>query len=133
MAGFQVLTEAIIAYVFEEGQPHQRELIRLVDSLSDEDKWFFRMASLNFGKKKVQNQLQAADIVAYESMKEIVRKVNPLNERRARLSGLNLASNPARNKWFYCEEYAFLNAIKNAVMRAKAYPEPKKKAKSAER
>ena len=115
----------IIAYVFEEGQPHQRKLARLVDCLTDEEKWFFRMTSLSFGKKKTLNPLQAADVVAYESMKEIVRKVNPFNERRARLSGLNLASNPARNRWFYCEEYAFLNTIENATLRAQPYSKPR--------
>ena len=66
--------------------------------------------------------LQAADVVAYESTKEISRKLNPLNQRRARLSGINLANNPERNRWLYCEKYAFVKTIRDAELRAIAYP-----------
>lgn len=120
-AAQNIINHPVIAYVFEEGQPHEKQLTRLVESLMEEDRWFFRMASVSFGKKKLLNPLQAADVVAYESTKEIARKVNPLNERRARLSGINLASDPARNKWFYCERYAFLGALRAAEIRAKEY------------
>jgi hypothetical protein len=120
-AAKSIINHPVITYIFEEGQPHQRQLTGLVETLTDEDKWFFRMASLIFGKKKMLNPLQAADVVAYESMKEIARKVNPFNERRARLSGINLASDRERNQWLYCEHYAFLGAIRDAELRVKDY------------
>ncbi len=131
-AAENIINHPVIAYIFEEGSPQDKQLNRLVESLTDEDKWFFRMASLTFAKKKLLNPLQAADVVAYESTKEVARKVNPFNERRARLSGVNLASDPTRNKWFYCEKYAFLGALKNEALRARDYaarhPEQKTKA-----
>lgn len=120
-AARNIINHQVIGYVFEEGQPHERQLKRLVETFTDEDKWFFRMAFLRFGKKKDLNPLQAADVVAYESMKEIVRKVKPLNERRARLSAINLASDNVRNEWLYCEKYAFFNSIRQAELRAKDY------------
>ncbi len=123
-AAQNIINHPIIAYIFEEGSPQDKQLRRLVETLTEEDQWFFRMASLTFAKKKSLNPLQAADVVAYESTKECARKLNPLNERRARLSGMNLASDPARNKWFYCEKYAFIGAIEQAVIRANAYRKP---------
>lgn len=120
-AAEHIINHPVIAYVFEEGPPHDKQLSRLVKTLTDEDKWFFRMASLSFGQKKLLNPLQAADVVAYESTKEIARKVNPFNKRRARLSGINLANDPERNKWLYCEKYAFLATIRDAGLRTKDY------------
>jgi hypothetical protein len=133
-AAENIINYPVIAYIFEEGQPHQRQLNQFVKTLTDEDTWFFRMASLTFAKKKL-NPLQAADVVAYESTKEIARKINPLNKRGARLSGINLASDHARNKWLYCGQYDFIKSISDAELRAKDYaarhPEAKTKAHEA--
>ena len=130
MVGFwgasNIINDPIIAYIFEEGQPHQKQLSRLVNTLTDEDKWFFRMASLRFAPKKGMNglsPLQAADMVAYESMKEIARQINPANERKARLSGVNLASDRTRNQWLYSGQYDFIKSIRDAALRASDYAE----------
>jgi hypothetical protein len=48
-AAENIINHPIIAYVFEEGPPHDKQLSRLVETFTDEDKWFFRMASLSFG------------------------------------------------------------------------------------
>jgi Protein of unknown function (DUF3800) len=120
-AAEHIINHPVITYIFEEGQPHERQLNRLFDTLTDEDKWFFRMTSLKFDKKRSLNPLQAADVVAYESMKEIERKVNPLNKRAARLSGINLASDPTRNVWRYCGEFDFIATIRDAERRATDY------------
>jgi hypothetical protein len=134
MVGFwaaeKIIHHPIIAYIFEEGQPHQRQLSRLVETLTDEDKWFFRMASLTFAPKKGMNglsPLQAADIVAYESMKEIARQINPSNRRDARLSGKNLASDQTRNQWRYSMRYDFIKSISDAELRSKDYAERHRK------
>jgi Protein of unknown function (DUF3800) len=128
-AAENIINYPVIAYIFEEGQPHERQMARLVETLTDEDKWFFRMASLIFAKKKSLNPLQAADVVAYESMKEIARSINPLNKRGSRLSGINLARDRTRNQWLFCGEYDFIASIKSAELRAKDYadrhPDPR--------
>jgi hypothetical protein len=123
-AATHIINHQVIAYVFEEGQPHERQLNRLIETLTDEDKWYFRMASLTFANKKGDgsiNALQAADMVAYEAMKEIERKVNPFNERKVRLSGMNLAEDRTRNQFLYCEYFAFLGAIRDQEMRSGDY------------
>jgi hypothetical protein len=120
-AAQNIINHPVIGYIFEDGQPHKKQLRRLEDTFTDEDKWFFRMAFLNFGKKKEMNPLQSADVVAYESTKEIARKVNPLNKRGARLSGINLASDPTRNAWLYCGEFDLIQTIRDAELRAKDY------------
>jgi hypothetical protein len=130
MVGFwaaqKIINHPIIAYIFEEGQPHQRQLSRLVETLTDEDKWFFRMASVMFAPKKGENgvsPLQAADIVAYESMREIARQITPTNRREARLSGKNLARDRERNQWLYSVRNDFIKSISDAELRAKDYAE----------
>ncbi|MFN2492253.1 MAG: DUF3800 domain-containing protein [Pyrinomonadaceae bacterium] len=120
-AASNIVNHPVIAYIFEEGQPHQRQLSRLVDSLTDEDKSFFRMASLSFAGKKSLNPLQSADVVAYEASKEATRRLDPDNPRRARLSGLNLASDPSKNIWRYCGRQDFLDTLRDAELRAKDY------------
>lgn len=123
-AAFHIVNHPVIEYVFEEGQPHQKQINRMIETLTDEDRWFFRMASIRFAPKKGRsglNPLQSADMVAYEATKDISRKLNPLNTRKARLSGLNLASDPSRHIWRYCGRLDFIETISDAEKRAKEY------------
>lgn len=121
-AAYNIINHQIIAYIFEQS-PHDKKLKQLfTEGLGEADRWFFRMASLDVADKRVEWPLQAADMLVYEANKEIVRKLNLTNPRPARLSGMNLANNPQRERWFYCEKLAFLEAIDEAALRAKAYP-----------
>lgn len=120
-AAKNIINHPVIAYIFEQS-PQDRKLKKLfTETLSDEDRWFFRMASLTVADKRIVSPLQAADMLAYEANKEVVRKLNPINPRPVRLSGKNLANNPDRDKWYYCEKFAFLGAIEQAALRTKAY------------
>lgn len=126
-AAGNILNHPVIAYIFEQS-PQDKKLRKLfTETLTDEDRWFFRMASLTVADKRIVSPLQAADMLAYEANKEVVRKLTPVNARPVRLSGKNLAIHPERDKWFYCEHYAFLGAIRDAALRAKAYPKSEKK------
>jgi hypothetical protein len=115
-----------MAYTFELGSHYQGQLKTLLANLSDEDRFFFRFGSLTFADKKLTRPLQAADMVAYESTKEIARKLDSFNERPARLSGINLGKTK-RDQWFYCEKFAFVGTIHDAALRAKAYQKNKAK------
>ena len=79
-----------MSYVFELGSQYQGKLRTLLSSLPDEDRGWFRFGSLRFADKKSTRPLQAADIVVYESMKDVARRLDETNQRPARLSGLNL-------------------------------------------
>jgi hypothetical protein len=120
-AARNIINYPLIAYIFEKGSPHDNKLKRLfTEEFTDEDRWFFRMASLAFVDKKIMSPLQAADIVAYESRKEIVRRLDVANPRPARLSGINLGKTN-RDVWMYCEKYDFIKSIGDAELRAKDY------------
>ena len=124
-AAHKIINHQIIAYVFEQS-PHDGKLRKLfTEVLTDEDRWFFRMASLTVADKRIITPLQAADVVAYESTKEIARKLNASNTRPARMSGLNLGKNRERDVWLYCDRLAFVESIAQAKVRAKAYPKKK--------
>lgn len=128
-AAEKIINHPIIAYVFEQGSAHDKQVKRLLDEeLPDEDRWFFRMATLTLADKRILTPLQAADIAAYEAMKEIARILNASNQRPARLSGVNLGKT-RRDIWLYCGREDFLSSIEQAALRAKAYPESAKKAK----
>jgi hypothetical protein len=116
-AAENIINHPVIAYVFENG-PEDRRLNHLVDSLTDEDRWYFRMASLTFAPKTL-NPLQSADVVAYEATKEISRTLDPLTQRKARKSALNLAGDRERNQWLYCGTQQFIRTLSDAKIRSK--------------
>lgn len=125
-AAENIINHPLIAYVFEKGSEHDKQVKKLLDAeLPDEDRWFFRMASLTHVDKKVKTPLQAADVVAYEAMKEITRRLNAENQRSARLSGINLGKTK-RDIWLYCGKIDFISSIEQAELRAKAYHKSEK-------
>lgn len=128
-AAGNIINHPLITYVFEEGSDHDNEVKKLLyEELPDEDRRFFRMASLRHVKKKMP-PLQAADVVAYEAMKEVTRRLNTENQRPARLSGINLGKTK-RDIWRYCGTIDFISSIEQAELRAKAYPKSEKVANS---
>lgn len=127
-AAEKLIHHPLIAYIFEQGSEHDKQVKRLLDEeLPDEDRWFFRLASLKHVDKKTGGMppLQAADIVAYEAMKEIARRLNTEKQRPARLSGINLGKTN-RDIWLYCGKRDFISSIEQAELRAKAYPKSEK-------
>jgi hypothetical protein len=56
-AAENLIHHPIIAYIFEEGQPHQRELKRLADGLADEDKWFWSDLDLERSNATIRRTL----------------------------------------------------------------------------
>jgi hypothetical protein len=66
--------------------------------------------------------LQAADIFAYEAMKEIERLLTPNNRRAARESGKHLSRRES-DYWAYCEKSSLIQSYEDALRRREAYPD----------
>ena len=62
-----------IAYIFEGGAAHRGELDEIYKRIAknEDAKRRYRLISLTYADKKEVNPLQAADILAYESYKNI--------------------------------------------------------------
>lgn len=112
-----------LAYVLEQGFKNDKHLRRVFnEELREEDRNFFRIGSLTLADKKAMMPLQAADIYAYEAMKEIARQLTPDNKRGARESGKNLIRREY-DLWRYCERTALVAAYEGALRRRIAYPD----------
>jgi hypothetical protein len=82
-----------IAYVFERGSGLGNDIIALLQSMSEDPirNQRFRLGTWTFAGKKDFCQLQAADLLAYESNKEMLNAVIPGQPtRRMRKSAINL-------------------------------------------
>lgn len=107
-----------IDYVFEQGSQHQSQLKAFIESMSEQDRQFYRIGTYTFGDKKLA-PLQAADIAAYESTREIVRQRTAYNQPPPRRSGINLCR--TKNvRWVHCEQEAFIKTLQDAALRARA-------------
>lgn len=88
-----------MAYVFEKGSKHDRQLQMLISEfMSGENNHLYLPGSVVFEPKQLP-ALQAADVLAYETRKEMSRRVSK-HARQPRLSLRNLAD-PSRDEWFY--------------------------------
>jgi hypothetical protein len=92
-----------IAYVFESGSDRQKIVNRSFQHayLDEEKRREYRIGSWAFADKRDVNPLQAADILAYETTKEMCRRLDAGSTRRMRLSIQNLAKKAHLNEWFY--------------------------------
>lgn len=112
-----------ITYVFEQGSKYDKPLRRQFnEELREEDRNYYRIGSLTLGDKREAVPLQAADIFAYEAMKEIERLLAPTNRRAARESGKNLNRRES-DYWAYCEKSALVLSYEDALRRRAAYPD----------
>ena len=110
-----------ISYVFEQGSRHDKHLRRLFnEELRDEDRNFFRVGSFELADKRVKSPLQAADILAYETTKEVVRRLTPVNPRVVRESIRNLGRVEI-DQWLYCEKSSLIGSYNDALLRRRAY------------
>ncbi len=92
-----------ISYIFESGSDRQQVVnLSLKHAYLDEEKRReYRIGSWTFADKKDVNPLQAADIIAYETTKEMCRRLDAGNTRPVRRSMENLAKHAHLNHWFY--------------------------------
>jgi hypothetical protein len=95
-----------IRYVFEQGTVNDKQLSRLFnDLLSEEQKLQYRIKNCEFGTKILQ-PLQAADILAVETRKEMSRRLETNKPRGTRKSILNLHV-PTLDNWCYMDKAEF--------------------------
>ena len=88
--------------------------------LPDEDRQFFRVGSFQHKDRREVIPLQAADILAYETCKEVVRRLTVGNQRPVR----EFIENPGKNEtdgWRYCEKTQLLESVKGRLSRRRAY------------
>jgi hypothetical protein len=111
-----------LAYTFEQGSKHDKHLRRIfTEELREEDRSYFRIGSLTLADKRELAPLQAADVFAYEAMKEVARVLTPSNTRAARESGKNL-NRRDKDYWIYCEKTSLIQSYEDALLRRAAYP-----------
>lgn len=123
-----------IAYVFEQGSKYDKHLQRRFNKeLREEDRNFFRIGSIALADKipapmdnRPATPLQAADILAYETTKEVVRRLTPVNPRAVRESIKNLGRIEI-DQWLYCEKLSLIASYEDALRRRRAYPDPPSK------
>lgn len=119
-----------IAYVFESGSDRQK----IVNSsfqhayLDEEKRREYRIGSWAFADKRDLNPLQAADVLAYEVMKEQSRRLEKGNTRPVRRSMENLAKKAHLNEWYFYdrEQLMFIlnKCVELGVLPASALPNP---------
>jgi hypothetical protein len=82
---------APMAYVFEKGSAHDKEIRKLFEEiLGAGEREFYRVGSFSFADKKDVLPLQASDILAYEVTKETSRQRDQGTTRLTRKSIKNL-------------------------------------------
>lgn len=119
-----------IAYVFEKGSKYDKQLQKWFnEDLREEDRNFFRIGTFVLSDKvaspmdhRPATPLQAADILAYETTKEVVRRLTPVNPRAIRESIKNLGRVEI-DQWLYCEKLSLINSYNDALRRRRAYPD----------
>ncbi len=74
-----------IAYIFEDGAGYKAEMLEVRKAIlqDDERRQRFRFETLTFANKKTSNPLQGADILAYETWKEMCNFIVPGREVRS--------------------------------------------------
>jgi hypothetical protein len=92
-----------IHYVFEQGTVHDKNVGRLFARFDEEYKEHYRARGCSFFDKRDLNPLQAADILVYENMLEMRRRIDTSNNRAMRLSAKNLLR-PSSNWGYYNRE-----------------------------
>jgi hypothetical protein len=112
-----------IRYIFEQGSKHDKQLRRCFqEELRDEDRGFCRVGSFELRDKREKLPLQAADILAYETTKEVVRRLTIENPRGMRESIKNLGK-VEKDQWIYYDKQALIDSYNSALLRRRAYPD----------
>jgi hypothetical protein len=111
-----------LSYVFEKGSKHDKDLKKLFDEVPPKDRQFFRVGQFQLEDKKKVRPLQAADVLAYETTKEVTRRITINNKRAVRASIRNLGR-PETDQWLYCDSSALIRSYEDALLRRRAYPQ----------
>lgn len=95
------------AYVFESGAGfHERELRRVINEMTDAERDAYRVRGVSFYDKRDFSPLAAADILAFETRKEMCRQLDVNTTRKIRQSILNLHVESI-DEWAYIGEEHF--------------------------
>lgn len=97
-------------YIFEAGSRYDADVRRFFKDLTEEEKEYYRVGGDSYQDKKRFPPLQAADIIALETRKELSRQLESTNTRKARQSIRNLRT-PSLDEWFYMDRQAFEKAV----------------------
>lgn len=116
-------------YVFESGSPHEKKLRRCTADLTDEQKDAYRISKIAFVDKREMSPLQGADILAFETRKEMCRQLDP-GTRKTRQSIRNLHV-PSLDEWAYMAKEQF-RAILDSPANRRLIDHPEFKAKAME-
>jgi hypothetical protein len=104
-----------ISYVFESGSGFDADVVRLIESIINDEKVadVYLAGSCTIENKRMLLPLQAADILAYEVTKVHAREIDNGNTRPIRQSIRNLRL-PSFNEWYYFTKNELLAKIESA-------------------
>jgi len=96
-----------LLYVFEKsGSIYEKELRKAIGRMTDEQKEAYRITKVAFVDKREMSPLQAADILAFETRKEMCRQLAPTNTRKTRQSIRNMYV-PSIDEWTFVDRKHF--------------------------
>lgn len=96
-------------YVFEKGTIHDKTVRRVFGAFDDTHSEHYRASGCAFFDKRDLLPLQAADILAYENMLEMRRRIDPDNTRDRRGSIKNLERRGS--EWIYYDKAQLLKVL----------------------
>lgn len=106
-----------ILYVFEKGTVDDKDLGSLFNvRMNEEERKYYRVQKLEFGTKEIQ-PLQAADILAVETRKEMCRRLDTEHSREVRKSIRNL-NVPTLDEWYYMDRKEFDKVLSSPQWKA---------------
>ncbi len=119
------------AYVFESGAGiHEKELRRVTNEMTEAERDAYRVRGLSFYDKRDFSPLAAADILAFETRKEMCRQLDLNTTRKIRQSIVNLHV-PSIDEWAYIGGEHFQQILANPQMQ-QALSQPNYKAAAME-
>ncbi|MFY9619347.1 MAG: DUF3800 domain-containing protein [Pyrinomonadaceae bacterium] len=101
-------------YVFETGSSREKELRRITNELTDEQRDGYRVKKVAFVDKRELSPLQAADILAFETRKEMCRQLDVNTTRKTRQSIQNLHV-PSIDEWAYVGREHFQKILAHPI------------------
>lgn len=104
-----------LLYVFEAGSAHEKALRRITNDMTDEQREAYRVKNVAFYNKRDLSPLQAADILAFETRKEMCRQLDLTTARKIRESIKNLHVE-AIDEWAYVGKEHFQEILAQPLM-----------------
>jgi len=105
-----------ISYVFEQGTVHDKTLRVIFERyMNSEQEIYYRLGGWDFRDKKEVTPLQSADMLAYENMLEMRRRIDPDNARNPRASIINLER--PQSEWGHYGKKQLLEILSHPAVR----------------